>query len=59
MGKAEKAAIKRFGRNIFSLLISGATAYLSDIPQLIIIAPAINAVGKWLRDKFGLTYIPF
>jgi hypothetical protein len=58
MGKAEKAALQRLGRNTLSLLISGATAYLTDKPYLIAMAPLISSVAKWLRDKLGLKNCP-
>jgi len=59
MGKDEKAALKRLGRGIFSLVISGAVAFFTGKPYLIAATPAINAIGKWLRTKFNLTAIPF
>jgi len=59
MGKDESAALKRLGRGIFSLVISGATAFLTGKPYLIAATPIINALGKWLRQKFNLTTIPF
>lgn len=59
MGNAEKRAGKRFFRGIVSLFISGIVAFAADKPYLVGLVPIINATGKWLRDKFGLKYIPF
>ena len=58
MGQAEKSAFKRFGRGVLSLLISGALAYGTEKPYLIAMTPVFNALGKWLRNKFGLKYTP-
>jgi len=58
MGTAEKKAATRLGRGIFSLIIGVATAYLTEQPAMIAMAPALNSFGKWLRDKFGLQNIP-
>jgi len=59
MGTTEKTALKRLGRGVFSLVISGVTAYFTGNPYYLAATPAINAIGKWLRTKFNLTYIPF
>jgi len=59
MGTTEKAAAKRLGRGIFSLIISGVTSYLTGNPAFLVAIPVINALGKWLRSKFDLRMIPF
>ncbi len=59
MGTTEKAAAKRLGRGIFSLIISGVTSYLTGNPAFLVAVPVINALGKWLRGRFNLTHIPF
>jgi len=59
MGTTEKATARRFGRGVFSLLISGVTSYLTGNPAFLVAMPVINALGKWLRGRFGLTHIPF
>jgi len=59
MGNAEKTAVKRLGRGIFSLIISAVTAYLTDKPELLVGVPILNALGKWLRTKYTLKNIPF
>lgn len=58
MGQAEKSAVKRLGRGVFSLIISGVTAYLTGNPNFLVAVPVINALGKWLRSRFGLKNIP-
>lgn len=52
-------SMKRFGRALASILIGGGAAYVAKDPKLIILAPVVQAIGKWLRDKLGLKYIPF
>jgi hypothetical protein len=37
----------------------GGAAYVAKDEKLILWAPVIQAVGKFLRDKLGLKYIPF
>ena len=51
-------AIKRFARTALALIITGAVAAATKEPKWIIFAPVINAVAKYLRDRFGLKYIP-
>jgi len=51
-------ALKRFARTALALLITGGIATATGEPKLLIFAPVINAVAKWLREKFGLKYIP-
>lgn len=52
-------SMKRFGRALVSIIIGGGAAYVAQDPKLIILAPIVQAIGKWLRDKLGLKYIPF
>ena len=58
MGESEKKALKRFGRNLFALFISGLTAYLTGKPYMIGLAPVLNGLAKWLREKAGIQYLP-
>ena len=58
MGTTEKAALKRFGRGVAGLALSEIVALLTGKPVFIALAPVINAVAKWLRDKFKLINIP-
>lgn len=59
MGQAEKDALKRFGRGVFGLLISGAIALLTNNPAMIVLQPVIQAVAKYIRDKWKIPNIPF
>lgn len=52
-------SMKRFGRALTSILIGGTAVYVTQDPKLIILAPVVQALGKFLRDKLGLKYIPF
>jgi len=52
-------SMKRFGRAVVSILIGGTAAYVAQDTKLLILAPIVQAVGKWLRDKLGLRFIPF
>ena len=52
-------AFKRFGRATVSILLAGIPAYFANEPMYLALAPVIQAVGKWLREKLGLTHVPF
>jgi len=49
---------KRLFRASVALLIAGALATANKDPKLLLFAPLIQAVAKYLRDKLGLTYFP-
>lgn len=51
-------AIKRFSRIGLALLITGILANVKQDPKWLIFAPVINAVAKYLRDRFNLKYLP-
>lgn len=53
------SALKRFGRVALGVALAGIPAYFADEPRYLLLAPIINAVGKWLRAKFALKNIPF
>jgi len=53
------SALKRFGRVMVSVILAGIPAYFAKDPKYILLAPIINAVGKWLRTQFGLKNVPF
>ena len=59
MGTAEKAALKRLGRGIFGLIISGVAWFITNNPASMVISPIINALGKFLRAKFRIPNVPF
>ncbi len=52
-------ALKRFGRVALGIILAGIPAYFANEPKYLLLAPVINAAGKWLRAKFGLRNIPF
>ena len=52
-------ALKRFGRSGFSIFLAGIPAFFGNDPRYLLFAPVLQAVGKWLRDKLGLNFIPF
>lgn len=59
MGTAEKAAVKRLGRGLFGILISGISWFITQNPASLVFAPVLNAFGKFLRAKFNIPLIPF
>jgi len=52
------SAIKRFSRIGLALLITGILATVKKDPKWLVFAPVINAVAKYLRDRFGIKYLP-
>jgi len=52
-------ALKRFGRASVSIILAGIPVYFSKDPKYIVLAPVIQAVGKWLREQIGLKFVPF
>jgi len=58
MANAITRSIKRFGRGLVAVIIAGALAYSSKDPKWLIFAPVLQAVAKFLRDKFGIKYLP-
>ena len=51
-------AIKRFGRIGLAVIIAGVLATVKQDPKWLLFAPLINAVAKYLRDRFSLKYLP-
>lgn len=52
-------SMKRLGRALMSMVIMGGASYVAQDEKLLLFTPLVMAVGKFLRDKFGLRYIPF
>lgn len=54
------AALKRFGRGVVAIAVPLAIQYFqnSTDPTIMIVAPALLALGKGLRDKYGLSWLP-
>ncbi|KKM89903.1 hypothetical protein LCGC14_1244030 [marine sediment metagenome] len=59
MGTAEKKALKRLGRGIFGLLISGIVWFISNNPASLALAPIVNMIGKYIREKLAVPNVPF
>jgi len=55
-----KGALKRFGRGVVAIAVPLAVQYFqnSTDPTIMLIAPVLLALGKGLRDKWGLSWIP-
>ena len=53
------SVLKRFGRTLVGIIIAGVPAFFAKDPKYILLAPVINAIGKWLRAAFGLKNVPF
>lgn len=57
-----KNTLIRFGRSLLGLLASGAASkYAGDVRYTVLIAPALAALGKRLREKNPEKYnwLPF
>ena len=52
--------LKRIFRGVVALGVPAAIQYagVSANPAVLLIAPALNGLGKWLRDKYNLPNIP-
>ena len=51
-------AIIRGLRNGFSLMVAGAAWYYQSDPRYLLLAPTLGGICKYLRDKYGLKYLP-
>ena len=59
MGQAEKSTAIRIGRGIISVGIAELGVYLQGNPYLILLAPMLSGLGKFLRSKLGMNWVPF
>jgi len=59
MGTAEKAALRRIGRSIVDVGIASGIAYTSETSWGVVALPIIAGIGKWLRSRFNLSWLPF
>ena len=50
--------LKRIGRATVSVILAGIPAYFSGNPMYLALAPVIQGIGKWLREKLNLTHVP-
>lgn len=46
--------IGRFVRSLVAIIIAGTVAQYSDNSLYVVLAPAILALSKFLRDKYGI-----
>lgn len=53
-------ALKRLGRATVAISVPLLIQYLqnSTDPTIMLVAPALMALGKALRDKYGWTWLP-
>lgn len=54
-----KRVVIRFVRVFVSAGISAVLSQIQNDPKLMLIAPVISALGKALREKYNLTWLPF
>lgn len=53
------AALKRLLRVAVTVVFAGVVAEYGNSPYYLALAPAISALGKFLRAKYGWTWLPF
>lgn len=54
-----KNALIRLGRVALAAAVAAVIADQSHQPYWFIVGPIINAIGKYLRDKYQLDWLPF
>lgn len=59
MNHKTKSVFKRIGRAIVAVVIEETIRWLTGSPLAIAIIPAIQGLGKYLREKKHATNIPF
>ena len=50
--------LKRLFRATVGMLLAGALAHFQSDPKYLVLMPILQATGKFLREKFGLKYVP-
>ncbi len=58
MGSAEKRALKRIGRSIVVITIEELIRLVTRTPWTLFLIPALQGLGKWLRDRWGVKHVP-
>lgn len=53
-----KRAFIRLGRNLVALTVMGGLAYIKQDPKYLILAPVINSLAKYLREKWMIDWLP-
>jgi hypothetical protein len=57
----ESPVVKRVFRTVVSVGVPAAIQLVTDSTNpliMLIVAPALNGLGKWLRDKYQLPNVP-
>lgn len=56
--RSHKAALTRFARVAVATLISVVFVYVTSRPEWLALVPALNGLGKYVRDEFNIPYMP-
>lgn len=56
--KIKKVAV-RFGRSAVSVVAAGVAANYGNSPWWLLLSPALQAFGKFLREQWGVKNVPF
>ena len=59
MNPKTKSVFKRIGRAIVAVVIEELVRLITGSPYAIAIIPALQGLGKYLREKKGAGNIPF
>ena len=59
MNPIVKATTIRLGRGLITILIAGLVSTYKNNPLYLALAPALSALGKFLRLKWGVKNVPF
>ena len=59
MNDETRAVIKRAARVGIAAAVGVIITHIKNDPKWMILVPLISALGKFLRTKFGLQYVPF
>jgi len=59
MGRAEKDTLKRIGRAVVAVAVEEGVRYTTNSSAGIIVIPLLLGLGKFLRAKFGWSWLPF
>jgi len=59
MGTSEMATLKRIGRAAVAVAIEEGLRYTTGTSGAVIAIPLILGLGKFLRARFGLSWLPF
>jgi phage shock protein PspC (stress-responsive transcriptional regulator) len=53
------ASLVRFLRVTVSVVIAGVAQVYGQDPRYLVIAPVISGIGKFIRDTYKLSWLPF